>query len=333
MRGFKRLFLSATLLSTGISAGTLFAGYGSANETVAESFSVAEDEIGKVYTPARAGVRVNQNLITPFYAYYGQSLPAALSTGGKMASSTYGTGFSWRYVSPEKTRISLSNFDYRRTDYRFSGGSKVPFEHTDSLRAMTYQEFINPDNGFAWVGTMSLSLAAEDKTSLSDGLSGFLGLGCKQYFSETTAVMLGAGAVYRHERNRWYVFPLFSFDVRLTPNLNLRLLNGATLTWDVGGKNEFLVDFFVSYEADAFAVEDSRETLSPDLGKDCAYYTQRVPVGITGTWNFSENLFFSAGVAVNTWSKYRLIRDGHKTDEKFTTDPTLEFSLQAGIRF
>lgn len=332
MRGFERFFPIAAILSIGIS-GNLLAVNIPANEAKTESFSEGEEEIGKVYTPARAAVRVQHNLITPFYAYYGQSIPTALSSGGKMASSTYGTGFSWRYASPKKTRISLTNFDYRRTDYRFSGGAEKPFEHTDSLRAMTYQEFIDPDNGLAFVGMMSISFSAEDKISLSDGLGGFIGLGCKQYFSETTAVMFGGSAVYRHERERWYVFPLFSFDVQLAPNMNLRLLNGATLTWDICNNNEFLVDFFINYEADAFAVEDDRNTRSPNFGKDGAYYVQRVPIGITGTWNFSENLFFRTGVAVNTWSKYRLIRDGHKTDEKFTTDPTLEFLFQAGIRF
>ena len=296
-------------------------------------FADSEAELKRVYTPARTQLRVREHLITPLYAYYAQGLPAALSTGGKMAYSTYGTGFAWRYVHPEKTRIALTSFDYRRTDFRFSGGSERPFSHTDSLRATTYQEFINPDNGLAAVAILSGSLAADDAAALSDGAGGMLALACKQYFSETTSVMLGAATLYRPYRERWYLLPVFSFDWRIAPNWNLRSFNGLTLTWDINGDNEFLVDFSVAYESSSFAVAAERAITSPDFGKDGDYRRQSVPVSVAGTWNLSENIFLSTGIVLNTWSEFRLYRDGHKTREKFSTDPTLEFFLQAGFRF
>lgn len=323
MKLFQKIFL--TLFCIGSS--TMF------SATNAEGIPNFEAELKKVYTPEREQIRVREHVITPLYAYYAQGLPAGISTGGKMAYSTYGTGFSWRYVHPKKTRIVLSSLDYRRTDFRFSGGSETPFSHTDSLRASTYQEFINPNNGVAAVAILSGSLTAEDATPLSDGASGMLGFACKQYFSETTSVMLGAATLYRVDSERWYLIPLFSFDWRIAPNWNLRSFNGLTLTWDVSGDNEFLVDFSVSYESSAFAIAAERKISSPSFGEDGAYRRQSIPVSVTGTWNFSENLFLSAGVALNTWSEFRLYRDGHKTREKFSTDPTLEFFLQAGFRF
>lgn len=287
-----------------------------------------------IYTPARADVRIQQHLITPFYALYSQSLPASISSGGKIAASTYGTGFSWRYVHPEKTRIALSNLDYRRTDYRFSGGNgAAPFSHTDSLRASTYQEFINPENGRALVALLSGSFAAEDGAALSDGLGGYLGLGFKQYFSEETSLALGCTALYRRERERWFFYPFFVFDWRISPNLNLRAINGVTLTWDLGGNDVFLVDFSVEYAASSFSVEADGNENSPYFGRKGAYYEQSVPVSVTGTWNISETFFVSAGVTIDAWSKYRLYRSGHDTGKTFTADPTLEFSLQAGLRF
>lgn len=297
--------------------------------------SSSSDEIGErdIYTPAREQLRTREHLITPFYAYYAQGIPAAISGGGKMAYSTYGTGCAWRYIHPEKTRIGLTSLDYRRTDFRFSGEASSPFRHTDSVRVSTYQEFINPENGLAAVGILSGSMAAEDGTALSDGASGMVAFACKQYFSETTSVMFGAGTLYRQDRARWYLIPLFSFDWRVAPNWNLRALNGLTLTWDLNGNDEFLVDFSVSYESSSFAITTDLDESSPYFGEDGAYRRQSVPVSLAGTWNFSENLFLSAGITLNTWSEFRLFRDGHKTSEKFTTDPTLEFSLQAGFRF
>ena len=287
----------------------------------------------KIYTPARSAVRVREHLITPFYALYAQRLPSSLSDGGKLASSSCGSGFSWRYVHPEKTRIALTTADWLRTDYRFSGGHASPFRHTDAFSATTYQELINPKTGFALVGVASFTAAAEDRVALSKGLGGFAALGAKQYFSESTAVTFGLSALYRFDRERWFLYPFLSFDWSISENLNLRMLNGLSLTWDVNGDDSFLLDLSVSYRTSAFAVETERDAASPYFGERGAYYEQRVPVSLTGTWNLTENFFVSAGVTLLAWDKYRLYRDGHDTDEKFTADPTVEFTLQAGVKF
>lgn len=283
----------------------------------------------EVYTPARSAVRIRENLITPFYAFCGQTLPAAISGGGKIASSTYGTGFSWRYVKPDKSRISLTNFDYRRTDFRFSGTDvPAPFEHTDALSAMTYQEFIDPETGRALVAIFGAALSAEDGAELGDGFGGMASVAFKQYFSEETAGMLGASIVYRPERERLYFYPVAAFDWRISPNFNLRVLNGAELTWDIDASDEFLVDFSVLYESSAFAV--ARDDFSDEKG---AWREQRVPISVAGTWNVSENIFINARISLIAWSEFRQFRDGGKTDEKFRADPTLAFSVQVGFRF
>lgn len=313
-------------------ATTLFAGESAPDDAfvpVGGVISRSDSSPEKFFTPARATVRIRRNLITPFYASYAQSLPASISTGGKLAASVYGTGASWRYVAPDKTRVALTSVDYRRTDFRFSGGNGyAPFAHMDSIRATTYQEFINPENGRALVGFLSGSAAADDRADLADGAGCFVGLAGKQYFSEETSVMLGVSASYNCARERWYFYPIFSIDWSIAKNLNLRTLNGLTLTWDVGGENVWLVDFSVGYETQAFAV-----ATGTDDGASGAFYRKRVPVGVAATWNISENFFVGAGITLDAWSEFRRYRSGHKTSEKFSTDPTLEFSLQAGIRF
>ena len=331
MKDHLKIFMAAAALPCALAGTPLRADGGNAEAASAPEQNAADEM--RVYTPARAALRVQEHLITPFYAYYSQRLPSSVSGGGKMASSTYGTGFSWRFVHPEKTRIALTNFNYRRTDYRFSGGRGAPFEHTDSLYASTYQEFINPDTGFALVGMLTGALAAEDGAGLEEGFGGVLAAGCKQYFSETTSLTLGVATLYRFDRERWFCYPFVSFDWRLAPTLNLRLLNGASLTWDVFSDESFLLDFSVNYQTSAFAVARDRDRASAHYGKTGAYYEQSVPVTVTGTWNVSENLFLSVGISLNTWTKYRLYRSGRETDEDFSTAPTLELSLQAGLRF
>jgi len=281
---------------------------------------------GKIFTPARAAVGIRQHLITPFYVSYSQSLPTAISTGGKIASSTYGGGASWRYVAEDKTRISLTNFDYLRTDFRFSGGSgSAPFSHTDTLHGSTYQEFINPKNGRALVGLFSGSVSADDSTDLSNGVGCIIGIAGKQYFSEEISATLGLGSSYQCARERWYFFPMVLFNWRITESLNLRTTNGVTLTWDVGGNDVLLIDFSLEYETFAFA-----SATDDDRG---VYYRKRVPLTVSGTWNISENIFVGAGIMFDVWTKYRFYRGGHKTNEDFSTDPTFELTLQAGFRF
>lgn len=330
MRNRQKTSTAFALAFAGIFAGTLRA---AGTEMPENPATDAAESVAEVYTPARAALTYRRHLITPLSVRYAQSLPTSLSTHGKMAYSVYGAEASWRFVQPEKTRLSLSGIEWRRTEFRFSDGAEKPFAHTDLLRATTYQEFINPTSGRALVALLSGSLSAEDRADVSSSPSCLVGLAAKQYFSEETSATLGFFLSYRRDRERWFVYPLFLCDWRIAPNLNLRAANGLTLTWDVGGDNIFLCDFAVGYETDSFAVEAERDAASPYFGRKGVYTSQSVPVSVTGTWNVSENFFVRAGVALNAWSKYRLYRSKRKTDETFSTDPTLEFSFECGFRF
>lgn len=333
--------ISAIAICAGTTfAGTMFAGTATAETRPVEqddgTFLRAEppsDSAGKYYPPARAAVRVREHLVTPFYVLCAQRLPASLSGGGKMASSSYGAGFSWRYVHPEKKRIAFTTADFLHTDYRFTGGRDAPFRRTDAISATTYHELINPHTGLAGVGVASFTASTSDRAAMSDGFGGFFALGAKQYFSEKTSVALGVSALYRFDRERWFFYPFFTFDWSISENLNLRLLNGVSLTWDVGGDNSFLLDFSLNYRTSAFAAEVEHDAASPYFDKSGAYREQSVPASLTGTWNVTENFFVSAGVTLLVWNKFRLCRAGHNTSEKFTVDPAVEFVLQAGVKF
>lgn len=281
-----------------------------------------------IYTPARAAVMRGTNSVMPFYAYYAQRLPAALNKGGKLAASIYGTGVSWAHVSETESLIFLANLDYQRTDYRFSGTRDgmfpgEPFAHVDMLKFFNWTEYVyDKANGRALAGMVSGSLLSADSTSLSNGTNGVFALGYKQYFSRTRSLWLGASVFYSRHRERWSVMPAVLIDFSLSKEWNVRVGNGVEITWDIEAKNEYLLSAGISYGVDAITV-----------GHGETWYVQSVPIALSLRRNFGEKFFICAGMKTFLWSDYRLWEAGQETDAHFTVDPSVELSLQAGVRF
>ncbi len=276
--------------------------------------------------PIRSLLFSGTNIITPLYVSYGQRFPASINKGGKISCATYGAGVSWTHVSSEEKYIALWTADYRRSDYHFSSsapyGNKL-FEHLDSFNVFTWQEYVfDKDNGRAVAGFLSGSLESEDTTSLKNGSSCAGGVGAKQYFSRETSLFLGVGTAYSRLRERWQVIPVLVFDCDLRKDLNLRLGNGAKITWDTFGDKVFLLSAEVSYGA---------ETLTVGHGEH--WQGQTLPVRFTGQWNITKEFFVALGVGTIAWSEYRYWENGSKKHERFHTDPSLELTLQAGFKF
>lgn len=281
-----------------------------------------------IYTPARAAFTRGTHSVMPFYAYYAQRLPASINKGGKLAASTYGTGVSWTHVADDEELICFINMDYRRTDYRFSGAQNrqlpgEPFANVDMLKIFNWTEYVyDKANGRAVAGVISGSLFSADSTSLSNGTHGVLALGYKQYFSRTRSAWLGASVFYSRHRERWCMMPALSLDFSLDREWNLRIGNGAEITWDVDAKNEWILSAGISYALDSITV-----------GRGEVWYVQSAPLALSARRNIGKNFFVTAGVKTYLWSDYRLWKGGHETDIHFTVDPAVELSLQAGIRF
>lgn len=284
----------------------------------------------EIYTPARTALMRGTNTIMPFYGYYAQRLPASINRGGKLAASTYGTGVSWTRVAEDETLIMLTNMDYRRTDYRFSGNTgtltptgKAPFSHVDDLNLFNWTEYVfDKANGRAIAFLTSATFIASDSTAFSHGTHGAIGAGYKQYFSRTESLWVGLSAYYSRHRERWGVMPAIVLDFALRPDLNLRISNGAELTWDINARNEWILSAGINYASDCITV-----------GNGESWYVQSAPLSLSARWNATENCFIAFGMKTIFWTDYRLWSGGHKTDSHFTVDPGVEFSVQAGIRF
>lgn len=289
-----------------------------------EEFSWWEE----IYTPARTAFTRGTNSVMPFYAYYAQRLPASINKGGKLAASVYGTGVSWTHVSEDETLILLTNMDYQRTDYRFSGTQNwslpgEPFSHVDMLKIFNWTEYVyDKANGRAIAGMISGTLLSADTTSLSNGAHGAFALGYKQYFSRTRSVWLGASVFYSRHRERWSVMPAILLDFSLSREWNLRIGNGVELTWDIAGKDEWLLSAGISYGFDAITA-----------GRGETWYVQSAPLSLSARRNIGKNFFVTVGAKTFLWSDYRLWKSGHETDAHFTVDPAVELSIQTGIRF
>lgn len=315
--------LKKSLFLPFLAVGTVFCN-AAENPEAFESLSWWE----AIYTPARAAFTRGTNSVMPFYAYYGQRLPASTNKGGTLAASTYGTGVSWTHVTEDETLIMLMNMDYQRTDYRFSGAQNWhlpvdPFSHVDELKLFSWTEYVyDKANGRAIAGAISGTLFSADTTSLSGGAHGTFALGYKQYFSRTRSIWLGASVFYSRHRERWSAMPALVLDFSLDREWNLRIGNGVEVTWDVDARNEWLISAGISYGFDAITV-----------GRGEVWYVQNAPISLSVRRNIGKNFFMAAGTKAILWTDYRLWEGGHETDAHFTVDPAVEFSIQAGLRF
>ena len=282
------------------------------------------------YTPARTAIMRGTNSVMPFYGYVSCRLPASIDRGGRLSANVVGTGVAWDFISHDEEVVSVTNFDFRRTSYDFSGTPETlspvggePFSHVDSLKFFNWSEWIfDKENGRSLAFLAAGSLISSDTTATSHGANGLFGAAYKQYFSRTESICAGVIVTYSRHRERWMLAPLFIFDYSPTRNLNLRVGNGIDLPWDVGGKEEWFLRAGVAYSTECITVGDGE-----------SWYVQSAPLALTARRNLGKNFFVTAGLTTILWSDYRYWEGGHKRDARFTVDPAVQFSLQAGIRF
>lgn len=282
------------------------------------------------YSPARRAIERGTNTVMPAYGSAAVRFPSSVNRGGEISSFAFGAGASWTFVSEEEKFVSVSNLDFQRTDYRFSGTPETlspvgsdPFSHVDSLKAFNWSEFVfDKANGRALAFLAAASFAAADSTASSHGVNASLGFAYKQYFSRTTSVCGGVLCAYSRHKERWTILPLVLVDYAPTRDVNMRLGNGINLTWNVGGKDEWILSAGVSYSGECIAVADGEY-----------WYTQSVPASLVARRNLGKNFFVSLGMSALLWTDYRYWANSHKTDFHFTSETALAISLQAGLRF
>ncbi len=306
-----------------------------------EEIAVPEDERGlvdiygdflltEIFTPARSLFLDGTNVVMPLYVFYSQRIPASTTKGGKISATTYGAGFSWQHVSPQESHIALSSIDLRRRDYRFTGTTErisplgnAPFGSADSFNFFTWQEWVfDKENGHSLCGFFSGTLACEEHTAFKNGASAAIGFGVKQYFSRETAIWLGAALMYSRARERWQIFPFGMFNHAFSKNWNLRLGNGIQISWDTFGDDTFLLSSSLNYSGDTITIARGE-----------SWQGQAIPLSVTAQWNLTKELFVAFSTEALLWQKFRLWSGGSRTNYKFSADPTLDFSLQIGLRF
>lgn len=317
--------------SSGLRAAALLALAGTPAALAEDNLSVLGDSNPmawweNLYSPARTAIMNGTNSVMPFYGYVSHRFPASINRGGKLSATAYGSGVAWDFISKEEKFISVTNFDFRRTDYDFSGTPNAlgePFSHVDSFKFFDWSEYVfDKENGRSLAFLASGALISSDTTATGHGAHGLFGVGLKQYFSRTESICAGLIVSYSRHRERWTLVPMVLFDYSPTRELNLRVGNGVDLTWDVGGKNEWLLRVGVAYSTDCITVGDG----------EC-WYTQSAPFALTARRNIGKNFFVTAGLTTILWSDYRYWEGGHKRDAHFTVDPAVQLSIQAGVRF
>lgn len=252
-----------------------------------------------------------------------QNVPVNIGDGGKISKTEFSVEAGAFYVNPSETYIAILELGFEREDYHFSGVS-APFSDVDRVKFFTWQEFVyDNSNGRAAAGMLSFGSNTAENASFADGSVLTLGLGVKQYLSREEFVWLGAVAAYSRLRERMYYLPVFILNLNLDEKLTLNISNGAELIWIPDDEKRWEISCGVRYELGEFQV-----------GKHEGWQTDRVPIDFKVKHYFTKRFYVAGTASLLAWQRYRRWEHGDKQHStEFTADPTVEFAIEAGLKF
>lgn len=271
--------------------------------------------------PRPESYRFGITLVTPVAGTVEQRIPVSMRAGGSgtMRAWAYGGEISARRITEDF--MAYGDFEYRRTDFAFSG--PAPFGDTDRYKLNAHVETALGDDW--WLFTNGgLNLGAEREADLDDALSGRVAFGAKYRFIPEFSYYFGISVMTRLDRDP-LIIPMTAFDLRFG-KWSARTLNGLVIAYDVNGDNDLVLDFSALYDT-----SDFRRT-NDAAGRGRVVEFQEVPVSFGITKAVGRHSFIRTYITAIAWSDYRFRTDGATTGD-FQTDPGLIFGLSGGARF
>lgn len=156
---------------------------------------------------------------------------------------------------------------------------------------LLWKAMINDNWGYFAYGAVGFSTSTH--ADFGDGLTGIGGGGVRYVWSENLSLGLGAAVATRMEDDP-LVLPIIALNWQIDDRWNLRVLNGATISYDVSGDKKFLVDLGAKYQRREYRTKDALGTTG-----NGSLIDKMITVEVGATYNFTPKFGLRGFVGVS----------------------------------
>lgn len=240
--------------------------------------------------------------------------------------SSMGDVSVWRLDIParytltlEKGELALGGF-YEYSEYDFSdlAGSGDQEFNTLAFDAV-WKSMFNDKWGYFLYGGIGMSSSTE--TCITDGFTGVGGLGGRYVVSPDLNFGLGVAVASQLEDDA-AVLPIIIANWRINDQWNLRVLNGATISYDINAEKRIILDLGAKYQRRQYAMDEN----------DTAAIDKAVNIEFGATYNFSPTFGIRGFVGVAAARNIEIREDDHKLDDE-DVDSAAYFGVRALFTF
>ena len=190
-------------------------------------------------------------------------------------------------IKTEPGDLRLGGF-YEHSKYTLNKAANQNF-NTLSFDLL-WKSMINDNWGYFAYGAMGFS--ASSHANFDDGLTGIGGGGVRYVWSEKLSLGLGAAVATQLEDDPM-VLPIIPLNWQIDDRWDLRVLNGAIISYDVSGEKKFLVDLGAKYQRREYRTEDALGTTG-----DGSLIDKMITVEVGATYNFTPKFGLRGFVGV-----------------------------------
>lgn len=180
-----------------------------------------------------------------FEAHYAYTGGGDVSGGARGNFSSHEAGATVKFAGVSKNKRTASVYaTYSRLVADFDSPT-APFGSLDTLKAAAFYHY-GIDERWGVFANGLVGFSAENAQNWCDGAAGYVGAGATYAFSEKLRVGFGAAA-YSRLQNDWLGFPVAFVEWKITEQLTLKTLSGATLMFDVFRDNSLVLNAEIEY--------------------------------------------------------------------------------------
>ena len=223
---------------------------------------------------------------------------------------------SWRFDLPGRYTMTTDRGElglgalYEYTEYEFSNAGGDHKFNTLAFDAY-WKGMFNENWGYFLYG--GLAMSADTDADLTDGVTGVGAGGVRYVWSKDLSLGVGLSVASRLEDDP-LVRPVIILNWQINDRWNLRVFNGATITWDVRGDKVWLLDAGVRY--------NRREWRLKEGGDDASVIDRMVMAELGATYRFGDRCSVRGFVGLTAGREVELrANDDEITEQDVDTSP------------